>query len=256
MSPAPLVVSLLTATLLWAAAPPAGGASPAGLPRGLPADPVAATLDVEVAVESAQLAADLADHASLRQREQQELRRVLDLAARIDRRLLEDPPATLELARLEDDLAAARAGANATGERTREVRRRVYDRWQRVRLLQQARDERTGPPPIIDPLSGRWILLLMPSGQRGWMELRLDGTLVQGSYELDGGFHGSLRGTFVAGKVTLERIDSERGFDAILESRLDARTGTLAGAWRTTLLDGSNYGGGDWTASRPTENAE
>jgi hypothetical protein len=217
-------------------------------------EPVVGAIDVEIEVESLQLAADLAEHAAARQREQQANRRVLDLAARVDRRMAEDPPSILDLGRLEDELAGARAEAAELGERTRTVRLRIYDRWQRLTLLREARERHAGLAPTPgDALSGRWQWVLMPSGQRGTMELRLDGTLVQGSYELAGGFAGSLRGTLVAGKLTLERIDSERGFDAVFEGRLDAAAGRIAGAWRTTRLDGSNYGGGDWSAARLQE---
>lgn len=217
-------------------------------------EPVAAGIDVQVEVESLQLAADLAEHAAARQREQQASRRVQELGVRIDRRMVEDPPSLLELGRLEDELASERAVAFDLGARTRTIRQRIYERWQRITLLGEARDRYLGGRvSVADGLSGRWQLVMMPSGQRGTMELRLDGTLVVGSYELQGGFSGSLRGTLVAGKLTLERIDSERGFDAVFEGRLEQAAGSLAGAWRTTRLDGSNYGGGDWSAARLQE---
>lgn len=214
-----------------------------------------ATLEIELGIESLAQAADRAEHAAVSQREQQELAQVMDLGNRLERRMGDRQLASLELARLEESLAAARNAATESGRRARELRQRLVDRAQRMVLLGEQRDALAGTPRASDPLSGEWLLQLLPTGQRGSMKLRLDGTLVQGSYGLDGGFSGSLRGTFVAGKVMLERIDSERGFDAVFEGRL-LTDGRLAGAWRTTRLDGANYGGGDWTANRPGGESE
>ena len=56
---------------------------------------------------------------------------------------------------------------------------------------------------------------MVEPGQEGVAHLNQRGTLVEGTYSLSGGFSGSFRGTFVAGKVRLERIDSQYGFAAI-----------------------------------------
>ena len=59
------------------------------------------------------------------------------------------------------------------------------------------------------PLTGTWRLIVEP-GQEGMAYLRQQGTLVTGTYALSGDFSGSFRGTLVAGKVRLERIERER----------------------------------------------
>ena len=51
----------------------------------------------------------------------------------------------------------------------------------------------------------------MPLEQHGLFVLRQAGTLVSGTYELDGGWTGSLQGTLVNRKVFLVRIDSKLG---------------------------------------------
>ena len=77
-----------------------------------------------------------------------------------------------------------------------------------------------------DPLSGTWRMALEPGGLEGFMNLRLDGTLVQGTYGWTGEWTGSFRGTFVSNKVRLEQIDSQIGFAAILHGKLTRRGGS------------------------------
>lgn len=106
-----------------------------------------------------------------------------------------------------------------------------------------------------DLISGVWDVVLDPGGQRGRMELMLDGTLIQGTYQLDGGWSGSLRGTLVGGRVRLERIDAEMGFVAILYGAVrsagaDVR---LEGKWESTQLAAGMPSAGGWVAERADE---
>ena len=104
------------------------------------------------------------------------------------------------------------------------------------------------------PLNGTW-RLVMESGQEGLVYLQQQGTLVSGTYALSGGFTGSLRGTFVSGKVRLERIDSQIGFAAIFYGRLVDRgqNPTLQGNWEATQLASGLPSRGSWTARKVTE---
>jgi hypothetical protein len=101
------------------------------------------------------------------------------------------------------------------------------------------------------PLTGTWSLMVEP-GQEGMAYLQQQGTLVTGTYSLSGGFSGSFRGTLVAGKVRLERIDSQIGFAAIFYGRL-AGSGDgarLQGNWEATQLASGLPSAGSWTARR------
>ena len=104
----------------------------------------------------------------------------------------------------------------------------------------------------VDPLSGRWALTIEPGDLDGEMFLILDGTLVQGRYELDGGFTGSLKGTLVSGRVRLERVDSQLGFAAIYYGRLKAQANPprLEGKWEATQLATGLPAGGSWVAQK------
>lgn len=101
------------------------------------------------------------------------------------------------------------------------------------------------------PLSGAWQFAVEPD-QEGVAYLQQQGTLVTGTYSLSGGFSGSFRGTFVAGKVRLERIDSQFGFAAIYYGRLvgRGRNARLQGNWEATQLASGLPSRGTWTARR------
>lgn len=101
------------------------------------------------------------------------------------------------------------------------------------------------------PLTGAWRLIVEP-GQDGIAYLQQLGTLVSGTYSLSGGFSGSFRGTFVAGKVRLERIDSQFGFAAIFYGRLVGRdeNARIQGNWEATQLASGLPSMGNWTATR------
>lgn len=105
------------------------------------------------------------------------------------------------------------------------------------------------------PLTGTWRLVVEP-GQDGLAYLQQQGTLVTGTYALSGGFSGSFRGTLVAGKVRLERIDSQIGFAAIFYGRLvgQGRNLRLQGNWEATQLANGLASTGNWTGAKVQEN--
>lgn len=104
------------------------------------------------------------------------------------------------------------------------------------------------------PLTGTWSLVVEP-GQDGLAYLQQQGTLVTGTYALSGGFSGSFRGTLVAGKVRLERIDSQIGFAAIFYGRLvgQGRNLRLQGNWEATQLASGLASSGNWTGAKVQE---
>ncbi len=115
----------------------------------------------------------------------------------------------------------------------------------------------TGERQERDALSGTWRIVVEPGGQDGTLALSLDGTLVTGTYSLAGGWNGSFRGTLVAGKVRLERIDSQIGFAAIFYGRLVTAGGSsrLEGTWEATQLATGLPASGTWVAERLEETA-
>jgi hypothetical protein len=168
-------------------------------------------------------------------------------------------PERAVLEQAEQTAAEARARALAGQDRRRAISERLAEH---VRRLASLRDEMTrrrdtlksGPS---DPLTGRWEVFINPGVRRGFYRLALDGTILSGDYVLDGGFHGSLRGTFVGDRVLLERIDSERGLDAKFYGRLTtAPTRRLAGTWEGTQIAPAPVSGpvaGTWAAQPARE---
>jgi hypothetical protein len=103
-----------------------------------------------------------------------------------------------------------------------------------------------------DPLSGTWELVVEPGGLEGELFLELNGTLVTGTYQLSGGWTGSMRGTLVAGQVRLERVDSQLGFAAVFYGSLETY-GTiprLEGMWEGTNLTAGLPSAGTWAATK------
>lgn len=159
----------------------------------------------------------------------------------------------------DEDIRAAESELMMGVHETQQIRRSLLDS---IALLEELEGElkrlggeqRREP----DPLSGRWSVTIEPGDLEGEMILVLDGTLVQGRYELDGGFRGSLRGTLVSNRVRLERIDSQLGFAAIYYGRLNRRTDPprLEGKWEATQLATGMPAGGSWVAEKIENDAD
>lgn len=102
-------------------------------------------------------------------------------------------------------------------------------------------------------LSGSWDIVLMPTGQRGTVALQQAGALLSGTYELEGGWTGSLQGTLVNRKVFLVRIDSKLGKSMELEGFLSSDGTRIRGSWLNYELAGGDGATGQWTAQRQAE---
>ena len=100
-------------------------------------------------------------------------------------------------------------------------------------------------------IAGRWQVQILPQNVSGVFDLRLDGTVVSGTYQI-GTSKGSWRGTFVDNSVHLERIDAKGGFDSIFAGTFDPATQTIRGAWTANELASGGPTRGDWTATRAT----
>lgn len=215
-------------------------------------DPLLEMLRMQLEMEQRVLALDLANYARL----QEQLRDAADRMVRLGDDLLraeeegEDAGSlaarSTDLRRAESDVTELMAMAQQV--RTTIASRRTYTDQvgAEVRRLEEAL-QTSG-----DEISGRWQVAVEPGGQRGTLDLKLDGTLVGGSYQLSGGFKGSLRGTFINGTLRVERIDTQLGFVAVFTGRLSWRDGEkrLEGAWESTNLSSGMPASGSWVARR------
>jgi hypothetical protein len=155
-----------------------------------------------------------------------------------------------EIARREEALSTVEQEVRGLLDRRRLQAERIADRRRGVAALEA---ELAGKPARRDALSGRWAVIVDPGDQRGSFRLALDGTIVSGDYQLDGGWSGSLRGTLVEDRLRLERVDSKLGFNAIFYGRLARDGRTIAGTWEATTFGTGDAGGGQWRAGRQPE---
>jgi hypothetical protein len=155
--------------------------------------------------------------------------------------------------RLIDQLQDAEADRGAVLATQVVVLERAVDRLRRLALLElrlqelQAAGEEQAPTGA---LSGAWEITLMPAEQRGTCVLEQMGAVVQGTYQLEGGFTGNLQGTLVNRKVFLVRIDSKLGRSMELEGFLSSDGQRIRGSWLRYDLAGSEGAAGQWSAQR------
>ncbi|HYG64602.1 MAG TPA: hypothetical protein VEL74_18625 [Thermoanaerobaculia bacterium] len=220
------------------------------------AAPVAATasqraqVEMQLRLEQRLLVLDLAGYDEARTRERQALERMGEVATRLDETLGGDSLALGTLEALRDELDGAReAGRTAAGRVDAQIRR-LEERLQRIGFLEGELSGRTAAAPRrTDVITGRWRVRVQPQDRPGTFELRLSGTVVTGTYSIEGGGSGSLQGTYAANRLRLERIDVRRGFDSVFEGTLTG-SGVLTGTWTANELGLPEPAQGGWSAVR------
>ena len=247
--------SAFIAALLLAIVMPAAAAT---LPSRT-GDPVLDMLLSSVDMERRRVLEDLEEFDRISgqaSRAESDLNASLNQIARLAREGILDR-ALLEQA--EQAAADGRARVQAGQDRRRAISERLAEHIRRLAAFrdEMARRRDTLRSNPADPLTGRWEVFVNPGGRHGVYRLSLDGTILSGDYVLDGGFRGSLRGTFVADRVMFERVDSERGVDARFYGRLTtAPAKRLVGTWEGTQIAPAPASGpvaGTWVAQPARE---
>ncbi len=126
----------------------------------------------------------------------------------------------------------------------RERRRRIQLLRERLEVLGAVTQETRGA------LTGRWDLVLLPLEQRGSFDIRQTGTILSGTYQLEGGWTGSLQGTLVNRKVCLVRIDSKLGRSMEFEGYLAGDGRRIRGSWVSYELAAGEGSTGQWSAQK------
>lgn len=179
-------------------------------------------------------------------------------AAELVRASRDPNPSREAIESAERRLADARGQLRGDTERRDRLADRIAERGRKISLLRaEITRRRASGPAFSDPVTGVWQVTVDPGGRRGVYRLVLDGTIVSGRYTLDGGFRGSLRGTFVGEKLTLQRVDAERGIDATFYGRLNAERRLVTGTWEgTNLTPASGPFSGTWSARLVPDDTE
>lgn len=239
---------LIVMVCLAAANPLASADAPAPPTMSPAAEAVSASIEVERTLQRE----DVARHERLSNERDQAVARLstlydaLDVAVKKETgnaQAIDDLLSRIELA--ERERAGLIESERAVVDRIRDRGRRIELFEERLQALQSRASESTGP------LTARWDVVLLPGNQRGTFVLSQNGTLVTGTYSLEGGWSGSLQGTLVNRKVYLERIDSKLGRSAKFEGYLSSDGSQIRGTWLSYELAAEVGGaGGQWSAVR------
>lgn len=220
------------------------------LPLGAKAQDTPSTPSVtqtQLRLEQSLLSLDLVGYSEARERARRAQQGVNDVLARLDAALAGDSVSLGTLETLQDSLDAARAASRITEDRLSAQLEKIQERLRRIGLLEGG--QTAAAPRAADPLTGRWRVAIFPQNLTATYDLRLNGTVVSGSYTIDGSASaGSFRGTFSGGVLRLERVDANTGFDSVWEGTLG--TDRITGTWMTNQLATGQPTRGDWTAVR------
>lgn len=154
---------------------------------------------------------------------------------------------------LVQQVAAEMALSGAYQNQIQILNERILNRQQRIEVMDDERGISLAQEEAEDPLSGDWEVTVTPPDMTGKFTLALSGTLISGTYQLSGGWKGSLKGTLVGNRVRLERIDTEQGFMAVYYGKVDRDNLTIQGTWESTLFTTGGPMTGNWTARRTRE---
>jgi len=244
-----VLLSLLASALAVGAAE-AQATAPAPAP---PASPAAARVQNDLQLERKLLSLDLVSYHEARVREQAARAQVDDAGQKLDQALAGDSLALGTLETLFDVLSASRASVQIAAQRVDWSVQRLQDRMRRISFLEGELGGNQSVRP--SSLAGRWQVHILPQNVSGVFDLRLDGTVVSGSYQI-GTTKGSWRGTFVDNNLRLERIDAKGGFDSVFSGTFDPAAQTISGSWTANELASGQPTRGDWTAARPPATEE
>lgn len=202
-------------------------------------------------LESRLLENEISRYGEVRQRENQAIQRARDLAQRLDDALA-DPNASIDtLRRIETELSAAAETAYLRIKESAAHRGRMYERMER--LAELAQQVQAAEATLLDDqsdISGLWRVEALDTGIYALFQMKLDGAAVSGTYRTSNGRTGSLRGTFMSGRLELERIDAAVGPVGEMEGDFDSASGELEGTWSNRDVTGGQPSAGRWVAHR------
>src|SRR6478672_9241217 len=155
--------------------------SPAAAGAQEPASSSPASVQTELRLERRLLSLDLVSYNETRERERRAREQVSAVLGRLDQTLASDAMSLGTLETLRDQLAAAREAAHTAEVRLDSQLENLQERMRRIALLEGD----SGPVRPADALTGRWRVTVLPQSFTATFDLRLNGTVVSGSYKID-----------------------------------------------------------------------
>jgi hypothetical protein len=200
-------------------------------------------------VERTLLDEDMLRHQRLAQQRALTFSRLQELYVALDAAIQRKDSATMETLVFQVE-ATERERAEQIGFE-RLVAERIRDRLRRIVVLEERLEGLdVTVETTVGPLHGRWDVSMLPVSQKGVFDLKQEGTIVSGTYRLEGGWTGSLTGTLVERKVHLVRIDSKLGRSMEFEGFLASDGDTIRGTWQSYDLSTDSQPSGQWSAVR------
>lgn len=208
-----------------------------------------AQIQIELRLERRLLSLDLVTLNEIRERERRARERVNVVLETLDETMAGDSLSLGGLELLHDELSAAREAARTAEAKLDSHLERLQERLRRIGLLEaEAAGGAGGGARHLDPITGRWRVVILPQNIAAVFDLRLNGAVVSGTYQVEGSTPGNFRGTYSGGHLRLERIDSQGGLDSVWEGIVGADQ--ISGFWQSNELVTGQPTRGNWTAAR------
>jgi len=222
----------------------AGAQAPAAPPANAGGAAAPSASSPELRLEQRLLSLDLVAYKETRQREGLARQRVTDVLSRLDQALAADAVSLGTLEALQAELEIARGAAHAAEDKLNSQLERMGERLRRIALM----TENGTAPRAADILSGHWRVSIPSQNLSATFDLRLDGTLVTGVYQVNGSTAGSFRGNLAGNFLRMQRFDARGGFDSTWEGTV--ANGRITGIWTANELVTGQPSRGQWTAVR------
>ena len=168
-----------------------------------------------------------------------------DVLGRLDQALAADAVSLGTLEALQAELEIARGAAHAAEDKLNSQLERMGERLRRIALMTE---NGTSATRAGDILSGHWRVSIPSQNLSATFDLRLDGTLVTGVYQVNGSTAGSFRGNLAGNFLRMQRFDARGGFDSTWEGTV--ANGRITGIWTGNELVTGQPSRGQWTAVR------
>jgi hypothetical protein len=211
------------------------------------------TLKVQQDLEKTRLDRNLAEYDTAQRRREELSDRISLLYERLGTAIRRGstPPEEDDEESLALQIESAQRAEDLTRERLRRLQEQIAESRERIRFIQE-RLTKLHRPAAEEPegITGTWDVIYLPSNDKAVFSLRQSTALIEGEYQQDGGFRGSLQGTLINGKLVLHRIDSKLGAVFDLDGQLSTDLKSIKGTWASRIIGDGSPVNGAWTGKK------